>query len=191
MSQRSNVRPATVLGFGLGGVLVGHALTYLVLVPDAHARTAELTATGHGYLGGANAIGLVAVIAALAVLFFRGLAGTDGGASRVYQRLAAFQLTAFAAMEILERLGSGVGPRHLVPTLAVGLPVQIGVAAFVALLVRLVARAAAAVADRAAHGAPAWSFGAIPLIAGPATVPTLAPAGGRPPGRAPPLPFVR
>jgi hypothetical protein len=134
---------------------------------------------------------LVAVIAALAVLFFRGLGGTDGGASRVYERLAAFQLTAFAAMEILERLGSGVGPRHLVPTLAVGLPVQIGVAAFVALLVRLVARAAAAVADRAAHGAPAWSFGAIPLIAGPATVPTLAPAGGRPPGRAPPLPFVR
>ncbi len=148
MSRRSNVRPATVLGFGLGGVLVGHALTYLVLVPDAHARAAELSATGHAYLGGANAFGLVAVIAALSILFFRGLAGADGGASRVYERLAAFQLTAFAAMEILERLGSGVGARHLVPTLAVGLPVQILVAAFVALLVRLVARAAAAVADR-------------------------------------------
>ena len=52
---------------------MGHALTYLVLVPDAHARTADLSATGHAYLGDANAIGLVAVIAALSVLFFRGL----------------------------------------------------------------------------------------------------------------------
>ena len=74
-------------------------------------------------------------------------------------------------MEILERLGSGVGLRHLVPTLAVGLPVQILVAAFVALLVRLVARAAAAVADRAASGAPAWSFAAVTLIARPGMAP--------------------
>jgi hypothetical protein len=191
MSDRSNVRPATVLGFALGGVLVGHALTYLVLVPDAHARTAELSATGHGYLGGANAFGLVAVIAALAVLFFRGLAGADGSAPRVYERLAAFQLTAFAAMEILERLGSGVGLRHLVPTLAVGLPVQLAVSAFVALLVRFVARTAAAVADRVADGAPVWSSGAVTLIAGPPMVVAFAPAGGPPPGRAPPILFVR
>ncbi len=191
MSRRSNVRPATVLGFGLGGVLVGHALTYLVLVPDAHARTAELAATGHTYLGGANALGLVAAIAALSALFFWGLAGADDRAPRVYERLAAFQLTAFAAMEILERLGSGAGLRHLVPTLAVGLPVQILVAAFVALLVRLVARTAAAVADRVADGAPVWSFGAITLIARPGTAPSLAPAGGPPPGRAPPIAFVR
>lgn len=180
-----------MLGFGLGGVLVGHALTYLVLVPDAHARTAELSATGHAYLGGANAFGLVAVIAALSILFFRGLAGAERGASHVYGRLAAFQVTAFAAIEILERLGSGAGARHLVPTLAVGLPVQVLVAAFVALLVRLVARAAAAVADGAARGAPAWSFGTITLIGGPGTAPALAPAGGPPPGRAPPIPFVR
>jgi hypothetical protein len=191
MSRVSNVRPATVLGFALGGVLVGHALTYLVLVPDAHARTAELSATGHAYLGGANASGLVAVIAALSILFFRGLAGAEPGASRVYERLAAFQLTAFAAMEILERLGSGAGARHLVPTLAVGLPVQILVAAFVALIVRFVARAAAAVAERTARGAPAWSFGAITLIAGPPTAPVLAPAAGPPTGRAPPILFGR
>ncbi len=191
MSRRSNVRPATLLGFGLGGVLVGHALTYLVLVPDAHARTADLSATGHAYLGDANALGLVAVIAALSVLFFRGLAGAGDRHPRVYERLAAFQLTAFAAMEILERLGSGVGLRHLVPTLAVGLPVQLAVAAFVALLVRFVARTAAAVADRVADGAPLWSSGAVTLIAGAPTVVALAPAGGPPPGRAPPNPFVR
>ena len=94
-------------------------------------------------------------------------------------------------MEILERLGSGVGARHLVPTLAVGLPVQILVAAFVALIVRLVARAAVAVAERAGRGAPAWSFGAITLIAAPGIAPALAPAGGPPHGRAPPISFVR
>ncbi len=191
MSRQSNVRPATLLGFGLGGVLVGHALTYLVLVPDAHARTADLSATGHAYLGDANALGLVAVIAALSVLFFRGLTGAGDRVPRVYERLAAFQLAAFAAMEILERLGSGVGLRHLVPTLAVGLPVQLAVAAFVALLVRFVARTVAAVADRVAEGAPLWSSGAVTLIAGAPTVVALAPAGGPPPGRAPPNPFVR
>ena len=190
MSRRSNVRPATLLGFGLGGVLVGHALTYLVLVPDAHARAADLSATGHAYLGDANAVGLVAVIAALSVLFFHGLTGAGDRHPRVYERLAAFQLTAFAAMEILERLGSGAGLR-LVPTLAVGLPVQLAVAAFVALLVRFVARTAAAVADRVADGAPLWSSRAVTLIAGPPTVVALAPAGGPPPGRAPPILFAR
>jgi hypothetical protein len=134
---------------------------------------------------------LVAVIAALSVLFFRGLAGAGDRHPRVYERLAAFQLTAFAAMEILERLGSGAGLRHLVPTLAVGLPVQLAVAAFVALLVRFVARTAAAVADRVADGAPVWSAGAVTRIAGPSTVVALAPAGGPPPGRAPPIAFVR
>jgi len=191
MSRRSNVRPATLLGFGLGGVLVGHALTYLVLVPDAHARTADLSATGHAYLDGANALGLVAVIAAVSVLFFRGLAGAGDRHPRVYERLAAFQLTAFAAMELLERLGSGVGLRHLVPTLAVGLPVQLAVAAIVALLVRFVARTANAVADLVADGAPVWSCGAATLLAEPATVVVLISAGGPPPGRAPPISFVR
>ena len=191
MSRRSNVRPATLLGFGLGGVLVGHALTYLVLVPDAHARAADLSATGHAYLGDANAVGLVAVIAALSVLFFRGLTGAGDRNPRVYERLAAFQLAAFAGMELLERLGSGAGLRHVVPTLAVGLPVQLAVAAFVALLVRFVARAAAAVADRVADGAHVWSSEAVRLLAGPSTVVALVPASGPPPGRAPPLAFVR
>ena len=190
MSGRSNARCTTLLGLALGGVLLGHALTYLVLVPGAHARTTELSATGHGYLGGANALGLVTVIAALSVLFFRRLVRTDGTVSHVYARLIAFQLTAFAAMEVLERLGSGAGPRHLLSVLAVGLPVQIVVASLVTLLVRLLVRVAATVAERTASRSPMQPFAAITLIAAPVRVPTLAPATGRPPGRAPPIAFA-
>ena len=189
MSDRSTVRPAALLGLALGGVLVGHALTYRVLVPDAHARTVELAETGHGYLGGANVVGMLAVIVALSILFLGRLVRRDGDVPRAIGRLVAFQLTTFVAMEILERLGSGDGVHQLMPVLVVGLPVQVMVAAIVAVVVRFTLRAATIVADRGAGEAVARSFGAIALPGLPTAAPLLAPATGAPPGRAPP--FVR
>ena len=109
----------------------------------------------------------------------------------MYERLAAFQLTAFAAMEILERLGSGVGLRHLAPTLRWVSRSSSRSRRSWRCSVRFVARTAAAVADRVADAAPVWSSEAVTLIAGPSTVVALAPAGGPPHGRAPPIPFVR
>jgi len=191
MFGRSTDRPMTVLGLALGGVLLGHAVTYRVLTPDAHARTVELAQTGHGYLGGANALGCFAAIAALSVLFLGRLVRAHDATPRVLWRLVAYQLTTFAAMEVLERLGSGAGLRQLPPVILVGLPAQVLVAALVALLVRFLVRAATVVADRAARGAAEWSVGAIAHILRRAVVAPRAPATGSPPGRAPPLLFVR
>jgi len=189
MSSRPSVRSATLLGLALGGVLVGHALTYRALVPDAHARTAELAETGHAYLGGANALGLFSAIAALSILFLGRLVRAHGDLPHTFRRLAAFQLTTFAVMEVLERLGSGAGIRGLLPSLVVGLPVQVLVACVVALVVRCIMRTATVVADRAARGAAARSFGTISQPLAPVAALPLAPVTGVPPGRAPP--FVR
>jgi hypothetical protein len=189
MSSRPSVRSATLLGLALGGVLVGHALTYRALVPDAHARTVELAETGHAYLGGANALGLFAAIAALSILFLGRLVRAQGDVPNAFWRLAAFQLTTFAAMEVLERLGSGAGVHGLLAAMVVGLPVQVLVAGVVAIIVRFIVRAATIVADRDARGAASWSFEAIASIVAFVAVPPLAPATGVPPGRAPP--FVR
>ena len=109
MSDRPTVRPATLLGLALGGVLLGHAVTYRLLLLDAHARATELARTGHGYLTGANTLGFLAVVAAMAAVFLgRLLRGETPTASVVAWRLATFQVASFAALEVLERLGSGI-----------------------------------------------------------------------------------
>jgi len=187
MSSRSSVRSAVLLGLSLGAVLVGHALSYRALVPDAHARAAELAHTGHAYLGGANPLALVAAIAALSVLFLGRLVHPEGEVPHAFVRLAAFQLTTFVAMELLERLGSGAGLRGLLPALLVGLPVQALVAAVVTLVMRSVLRVASIVAERDVHGAaprPIWTLRRFAVSIG---VPALAPVTGAAQGRAPPF----
>ena len=187
MSRHSTVRPASMLGLALGGVLVGHALTYRVLVPDAHARAVALADTGHGYLGGANMLGLLAAVAGLSILFLGRLMRRTGGTPRVAVRLVAFQLTTFAAMELLERLGSGAGVRQLLPALLVGIPTQVVVACIVAALVRYTLRSATILADRASRGSGTPSFGVlVGIVAARASLPP-APVSGVAWGRAPPL----
>jgi hypothetical protein len=176
-----------VLGLALGGVLAGHTLTYRLLVPDAHARAVELARSGHGYLSGANAVGLIAAIVALSVLFLGRLLRSDvADTSSILWRLAGFQVAAFTTMEILERIASGSGRSHVLSVLAVGLPVQAIVAGAIALLAALLLRAADRIAARASS-AFAW-----PRLEVSARAPyTVAPATraitGSPPGRAPPL----
>jgi len=187
MSSRSSVRPAVLLGLALAGVLVGHALTYRALVPDAHARAADLAATGHAYLGGANPLALAATIAALSVLFFGRLGRAEGEVPDAFMRLAAFQLTTFVAMELLERLGSGVGLRGLLSALLVGLPVQALVAAVVALVMRSVLRVASIVAERNVHGAAPWPVRGMARVVVPIAAPALAQVSDATRGRAPPF----
>ena len=135
MSRHPTVRPATLLGLALAGVLVGHALTYRVRARRRALPVRKLF-SGDSYLGGANMLGLVAAVVALSILFLgRLVRGTDA-TPRVAVRLMAFQLTTFAAMEVLERLGSGAGVRQLLPALLVGIPTQVVVAGIVALIVR-------------------------------------------------------
>jgi hypothetical protein len=152
MSARRSIRPSLVLGLALGGVLLGHTLTYLLLVPDAHARAAELAHTGHGYLDRANAFGVVVAVASLCAVFLGGVLRSESAPmSSILKRLAGFQLAAFAAMEILERISSGAGMSRLAPVLVVGLSVQGIVAIGIALIARLLLRVADRLAARRGH----------------------------------------
>ena len=57
------------MGIAVGGVLVGHWLTYLAVAPLAGQRAAILHRTGHAYLGMANDLVLVVALAAIATMF--------------------------------------------------------------------------------------------------------------------------
>ena len=62
-------RRLATLGVAVGGVLVGHWLTYLAVAPIAGTRATILHQTGHSYLGLANDLALVAALAAMASMF--------------------------------------------------------------------------------------------------------------------------
>lgn len=188
MSSSGSSRPSLVLGLAFGGVLLGHTVAYRLLIPDAHTRALELAASGHGYLSGANAIGLVGAIIALAALFLGGVMRTqDAVPQHLAARLVAFQMAAFLAMEVLERLASGGGTQHLASILVIGLPVQAMIAVLVALVARLLLQVAAAIADRLAP-APTWASTTVTFV-GASAEPRRPDRTGSPPGRAPP-PFL-
>src|SRR3954470_14390112 len=133
MSARGSSRPSLVPGLALGGVLLGHTVAYRLLLPDAHTRTLELAASGHGYLSSANVVGLVAAVSGLATLFLGRVLRTHQAEPRnLAARLVGFQMAAFVAMEVLERLASGGGAQYLAAVLLIGLPVQALIAVLVA-----------------------------------------------------------
>ncbi|MFL5790815.1 MAG: hypothetical protein ACJ76A_04870 [Actinomycetota bacterium] len=185
MTTRGSSRPSLVFGLALGGVLLGHTVAYRLLLPDAHARAVELAASGHGYLSGANVVGLVASVAALAALFLGAILRTNQTTpGHIGTRLVGFQMAAFVAMEVLERIASGGGAHHLPAVLLIGLPVQAVIAVLVALFARLLLHVAAAIAgllDRT----PAWRGAVVAFVDG-SSVLRRRPRTGRPPGRAPP-----
>jgi hypothetical protein len=159
MSPRASSRAVT-LGVAGGGVLLGHWLAYSILTSVTATHGALLTETGHAYLGAADSAGLAVVLAALAAVFLGRM--TSGGdleldLARVGVRLAGFQVAAFLAMEVAERLSAGVPVGELVhgPLLPVGVLVQVVLAALGALAIHAVCR----VADRAAT-----AFGATPSL---------------------------
>ena len=148
-------RPA-VLGVAVGGVLAGHWLTYLSVSPTSHAREALLHDTGHAYLGLANDIGLLVVLAAFAAIFLGRLTtkGFDTGAS-ITRRVMGFQVGTFLSMELLERITAGAPlgglGHHLL--LLVGMAVQIGVCLLASVVIRWLLRLADSIASALAMGA--------------------------------------
>jgi hypothetical protein len=110
-------------------------LTYLVVAPhDSHAL--ELTA--HAYLGKAAvlaaALGLMSFLYWLAVGALKARRGHIS-LSSIGVALAGIQVVGFTVQEILERILTGASAHHLLPVLAVGIPLQILIAAAGALLV--------------------------------------------------------
>jgi hypothetical protein len=143
-------RRVATLGVAVGGVLLGHRLTYLMLDPAAHERAALLRRTGHAYLGVANELALIAALTGLAALFIGQLVTSTGGDrdGRLAARIVAFQVSAFVLMEVLERVAAGAPLAELIRTgvLPLGVMTQTGVAILAAVAIRTLLRTADRVA---------------------------------------------
>jgi hypothetical protein len=123
-----------VFAFAAAGLLLGHAISYLLVVPDPYHRDLVLQRTGHEYLPMAGQAAVVLVLGALAALLARGWTARrdrdPGGFGSLVALLGMVQVTAFVGQEVVERLVSRVplhtlGHDHL---LATGIGVQLVVA---------------------------------------------------------------
>ena len=149
-------RRAATLAVAVGGVLLGHRLTYTLIDPGAHARTALLNRTGHAYLGIANDLASITALTGLAALFVGQLMATargDRAGGHLIRRIVAFQVSAFVLMEVVERLTAGAPLGGLATVLPIGIAIQALVALLAAGLIHLLLRTADRVA--AALGRPA------------------------------------
>lgn len=150
--QRSAVaRGVSLVGLGAAGLVGGHAIGYVLAVPDVHHRSALIAQTGHGYLPSASwiaaVLGLAAVVAALAAGYLRRGRVAEGGFGWVSLRLIPLQVGAFVALEIFERLIAGAPLGSYSPRLAViGLLTQVLVSLVGAILLVGLRRAGAALA---------------------------------------------
>ena len=142
----------------MGGVLAGHWLTYMTVSPTSPAREALLHGTGHAYLGLANDVGLLVVLAAFSAIFLgrlnaKGLDARD----TITRRIVGFQVGAFLVMEVLERITAGAPLASLVHhlLLPIGIAVQIGVGLLASAVIRWLLRLADRVASAVAMGAVA------------------------------------
>ncbi len=125
-------------GLALAGLVGGHALGYLIAVPDAHHRAALLVGTGHAYLPSASwaavVCGLAALVAGVASGYFNRGPGRAEWRS-VARSVVSMQAGAFVLVEVVERLASGSSLTTLSPSLLlVGIAVQVLVGLVVAVV---------------------------------------------------------
>ncbi|HEY7281818.1 MAG TPA: hypothetical protein VID47_09510, partial [Actinomycetota bacterium] len=113
MTPRTRRRALIVSAAACAGVVVGHALTYLLVIPNPLVREALLRATGHAYWPGAVVAAVVLGAASLSSVasrhFARGLhPGHPGLGVESWSGLAAtmglIQVAGYLAQENLERL---------------------------------------------------------------------------------------
>jgi hypothetical protein len=131
----------------LGGSQVAHALAYRIAYPQANVRVLRLLATGHAYL---SWLPLALGVSSACVLVSLACAALDVARGRAVNAVPApaFALlppAAFALQEVLElSLHTGTFAWHavLAPTFVPGLLLQLPVAVFVYVAVRLLLRAA-------------------------------------------------
>ena len=163
MREGPRLRGFPIFGTAAAGLVLGHALAYLIAIPDLHQRVFALQRTGHAYLPALDQAVLMLVVAGMAAVVVRAFAHTGDRADRPdrperFGRLARVlvvaQTCAFAAQEVLERLVSGApvgGLAHdhiLVTGIAVQIVVAIVAAGILWLFARTATRLAAVVAAR-------------------------------------------
>jgi hypothetical protein len=149
------LRRFPVFAVAAAGVLIGHWLTYALLLAQPARREAVLSATGHGYLRLASVTVLVLILLALgsAVMCALDARSDPAGASRagrirrLFPRLWLLQGLTFAGVEVAERLVAGAPLGVLLGrVLLVGLLVQALAAVVGAALLHVLHRAAAGLA---------------------------------------------
>jgi hypothetical protein len=186
------LRGFPIFGTAAAGLVLGHALAYLIAIPDPHQRVFALQRTGHAYLPALDQAVLMLVVAGMAAVVVRAFAHTGAGGTERFGRLAtvlvAAQTCAFAAQEVLERLVAhaplgGLAHDHILVTgIAVQVVVAIVAAAILWLFARTAGRLAAVVAARPSLPRVRVVF-ALPVTARRRHVPLFATAGSV---RAPP-----
>jgi hypothetical protein len=138
------------MAVAVGGVLAGHWLTYLVVAPLADSRATILHQTGHSYLGLANDVALVVALAAMASMFIAQLMNPvpAGRLLGLTGRVVRFQVCAFVALEVLERVTAGSPLPDLIRSgiLPIGIAAQITIGFLAAFAIRWLLRTADRVA---------------------------------------------
>lgn len=146
----SGYRRVAAVAWALIGLLLGHTLAYAATFRDPQVLLHVLEDTGHNWLS-LTPVFVALLVALLVVTSARGATGATSMRRR-YVTIAALQLSAYIAVEVLERLAhgsslsdvaagltSGYGPTLL----AFGVAAQLLVAAGTALLSRMVERVVA------------------------------------------------
>ena len=152
-------RLRSLLGVAMAGVVVGHSLAYFTALPDASARAELLARTGHSYWP----VAVLLALAVSAVAFARHIRDhvrsplNEGAIGQNYLLVAAWlvvmQVSAYAVIEVTERLASGYPIQQMFHSALplIGVAVQVLVACASTLLLRLLARAAEALAGTLAR----------------------------------------
>jgi hypothetical protein len=146
MARLDKLRELASCAIATVGVVFGHAITYVLIQPNAHARNVMLTATGHGYLPAFAETALVGSGLATMWLFLSRLSHRGGELPRLSSlavRMSGIQVGIFAAMETLERVHAHAPVGGLWRILLIGAIVQAVTATLGAFLIRALLRAAA------------------------------------------------
>ena len=158
-SGTPQLRGLPVFGFAAAGLLLGHALSYMLAVPDPYHRDVVLNRTGHGYFPAASQTAMILILAAAAAILARAWSNRPRGEperfSSVAGALAFVQIGAFAGLEILERIVAGAPLGDLVRDhlLVIGVVVQVAVSLVGAGVLAWLARTSARIV-RATLGGP-------------------------------------
>ena len=197
MSRRNGfaTAPPWTVAVAVGGVVLGHGVTYVVLQPDGHTRAGLLARTGHAYLHLLDGPALLLALVAVTWWFLSRLTHrvTQPGAPVSFAGLATFQVTAFAGMEIIERVAAGAPLAGLLNggllnggLLAIGVTSQLLVAASLMWMLRRLPTLAAHVAAVLATAVPPLRRPALVSVSGAMLAPTLAAGRRAEPIRGPP-----
>jgi hypothetical protein len=180
------LRGLPLFAFAVGGLLLGHGLSYVLAIPDPYHRDLLLDRTGHAYLPAAGQVAMILVLAGVAAVFARAWSGRGRNQAERFTWLAGIlatvQVAAFAGQEVLERLVARSPLTELAHdhVLVIGILVQVGVALIGATALRWLARLSARVAAATGDGFRPPMIGRIPAPAAPSDRPyRLAVAGAR------------